>query len=158
VSSGGAQAAPYRRLHQLRGTLWTVLLLLALQFVLGMALNLWVPLSLPSGYSQVASVLASNGLVSAHAVVAVLLIILSAMALLLARGLGLPRMRALSGILILTLVLTSMMGYSFVESQSNAFSFAMALGFILALLESVMLLHLTYHEVSAHPRPGALPA
>jgi hypothetical protein len=142
-----------RRLRGVRGLLWSLLGLLAVEFALGMGVNLFLILSLPSGYPGVIGVIASSPLLSAHALLAFLLLILSVI-LCVRTGSPMPaRRRGLSIALAVTLVGTIFAGYSFVESQSNALSYGMALGFIVALLLVVALLHMAYQPGQIRPSP-----
>jgi hypothetical protein len=150
-------AAVDRRLRRVRGIVWSLLGLLAVEFALGMGVNLFVTLTLPTGYPGVLGVIGSSPLLSAHAALAFLLLLLSAV--LIARS-GSPLsglLRRLGILLAVTLVATIFVGYSFVESQSNALSYGMALGFITALLLVVALLHIAYQPGRALadvPRPS----
>lgn len=151
TNDGPIGTAAVRRLRGVRGLMWSLLGLLAVEFALGMGVNLFVPLSLPQGYPGVIGVIGSSPLLSAHTLLALLLLVDSA--ILSARtGSPLPaRLRPLSILLTVTLLGTIFLGYSFVESQANVLSYGMALGFITALLLVVSLLHTAYS-------PGSAPA
>ena len=143
-----------RSLRRVRGLMWSLLGLLAVEFALGMGANLFVVLSLPTGYPGVMGVIASSPLLSAHAFLAFLLLILSVM-LSVSTGSPLPaRARGLSILLAVTLLATIFFGYSFVESQSDALSYGMAMGFITALLLVVVLLQTAYQQNRALAMPG----
>ena len=135
-----------RRVRRVRRILWALLGLLAIEFALGMAVNLFVSLSLPSGYPELLSVIESSGILSAHTVVAILLLFGSVVLCTQTGKPFLARVRGLSVLLTVTLVGTIFMGYSFVESQSNAFSYGMAMGFLVAFLLVVGLIHSVYEK------------
>jgi len=143
-----------RRLRRVRGLLWTLLGLLAVEFALGMGVNLFVSLTLPAGYPGVLRVIGSSPLLSAHATLAFLLLVLSAILFAWSGGPLPARVRELAALLVVTLVGTVLVGYSFVESQSNALSYGMAMGFISALLILVALVHMAYSpgRVQASPQ------
>jgi uncharacterized membrane protein len=142
-----------RRLRRVRGLLWSLLGLLAVEFALGMGVNLFVTLTLPAGYPGVLGVIGSSPLLSAHAAIAFLLLILSAVLIAWSGSPLSGRLRGLGIVLAVTLVATIFVGYSFVESQSNALSYGMALGFITALLLVVALVHLAYRPGRAQSPP-----
>jgi cytochrome bd-type quinol oxidase subunit 2 len=153
TSTGYPESGVERRVRRVRRILWALLGLLAVEFALGMAVNLFVSLSLPSGYPEVLSVIESSGVLSAHAVVAVL-VLFGSVVLCTQTGKPFPaRVRGLSVLLAVTIVGTIFMGYSFVESQSNAFSYGMAMGFLVAFLLVVGLVHSVHEMGRRAPTP-----
>lgn len=153
TSAAYPESGVERRVRRVRRIVWALLGLLAVEFALGMAVNLFVSLSLPSGYPEVLSVIESSGVLSAHTVVAVL-VLFGSVVLCTQTGKPFPtRVRGLSVLLAVTIVGTIFMGYSFVELQSNAFSYGMAMGFLVAFLLVVGLVH-SVHEMG---RPALTP-
>lgn len=120
-----------------------------MEFALGIGINLFISVSLPAGYPEVIGVILSTPLLSAHALLALLLLILSVILSARTGGTLPARLRALGVLLTVTLVGTIFVGYSFVESQSNMLSYGTALGFITALLLVVSLLPTAYQPARA---------
>lgn len=126
---------------------WPILGLLAVQFLLGMGLNLYVVL--PSG--SVGAILASSPVLILHVLVALFLIGISARALLLAWRLRARRALAGGILALLSALVATGAGVSFTFGTGGAgASYAMSIGFVGMLIGAAAL-------VPGFPRPGENP-
>lgn len=120
------------RRRRLDRALNNILLVVAVQFALGIWLNLFG--SFPRGSSSLVSAItdAANPILVAHIVVGILLLLAAISVLVLSRRDPFRRLRALSVAGIVAMVVTGFFGLSFVYSgySNNVASFAMALGFV----------------------------
>lgn len=137
---GGAGAVRIGRVHSL---LWMVLGLMFLQGVLGIYLNLFVPLTAPSDPNAVFPIVFGNPILTVHFLNALLLVALAATLLAISGGMGVKWLRPGSALLLLAFVVASYSGYHFVGSEDNVYSFAMEMGFFGAMGLTVLLIHRT---------------
>lgn len=111
--------------------------LLAIEFLLGMALALFV--SLPMGAGVVA-VLTSSPVLDLHILLAVFLIGISARATALARGRSERTLLSASGLALASSLVATAAGWSFAfDGQAPVASFVMSLGFLGVLLGAFVL-------------------
>ncbi len=129
-----------------------MLALLVAEFLLGMALNLWV--ALPSG-DGVGALLTSPVLL-AHVALAVLLVGISARAVVIARRLDHREAIGASSLALLSAILASVAGWAFTfGGQSAGEAYAMAAGFAGVLVGAFLLLGLRGRLGPTSPRGGA---
>jgi hypothetical protein len=111
--------------------------LLAIEFLLGMALALFV--SLPSG-SGVVAILTSTPVLDLHILFAVFLIGISARAIVLSRGQGERTLLYASVLAFVSSLVATAAGWSFAfDGQAPDASFVMSLGFLGVLLGAFVL-------------------
>jgi hypothetical protein len=132
--------------------------LLVVENALGIYVNLFVSLALPSSIANVFPVLFSNTVLIAHGVVAALLIAASAILIVLTGRTGDPSLRYLAIAALLVLALTSYLGYHFVATQENLYSFGMEMGFLAVLLLQMAVLARVATRGSAGNGPAPSPA
>lgn len=127
VRPPGAEGAARRNL--VRGG-WVFFGMLLVQNVLGMGLNLYVALPSSFEYTQLFT---TAPLLTAHIVLAFLLLIGAAFSVLRARTAGVPGVFGLS-VLVLVFVLVAVQeGFGFVFTGNLAFSYGMDVAFVLAV-------------------------
>jgi hypothetical protein len=113
-------------------------ILLAIQFLLGMTLNLFV--ALPSG-GGAGSILVSDPVLLLHLGVGILLLGLAGRALAMALPLHRPRLVAVTALGLTSVVVAFLSGLSFMSGgQSAGASFVMSAGFAGAFLAAALLL------------------
>jgi hypothetical protein len=148
----GASPGPVLRLGMLGPPL---LLLVVLEFLLGMALNLFG--SLPTGSPL--AVLEASPLLDVHVVFGILLLGIAANALRLAVGTRLPRAVLVTALGLASGVAAFGAGMAFAfGSQSAAASYAMSVGFVGLLLEAGYLLRLRPTQGPSVPTPSGSPS
>ena len=107
-------------------------MLLGIQFLLGMYINLYV--ALPMGTHSFAGYITENGVLAAHIIIAFLIVVFDFFAFFMAIHARIGNKYILSVLLsLVSIVIAGISGMLFVMGgQSNAYSFAMALFFLLA--------------------------
>lgn len=129
--------------------------LLLVQNALGLYLNLYVTLARPAGIGSVFPVLVSNPVLIAHGVNAMALL---GLAILLAVVGGRARagrtVRGLGLASILALAVTAYLGYHFVATQENGYSFGMELGYLSALALQAAILYRVRPDRDPPPGPA----
>lgn len=107
-------------------------MLLGIQFLLGMYINLYV--SLPTGTNSFAGYITENGVVAAHIFLAFLIVIMDFFAFFMAIHARIGDRYILSVLLsLISIVIAGVSGMLFMMGgQNNAYSFIMALFFLLA--------------------------
>lgn len=119
----------YDRLSRSLGLLT---MLLGIQFIIGMYINLYV--TLPSGTHSFASYMLSNGFLSAHILIAFLIVLVNFMAFFMAIHARIGNMYILSVMLsLVSVVLAGVMGMLFLMGgHLNIYSYLMAFFFLLS--------------------------
>ena len=107
-------------------------MLLGIQFLLGMYINLYV--ALPAGTTSFAGYITENWVLAAHIAIAFLIVVFDFFAFFMAIHARIGNMYILSVLLsLVSIVIAGISGMLFVMGgQNNAYSFAMALFFLLA--------------------------
>lgn len=121
------------RLVGVRKALWAVLGLMILQGVLGIYVNLFSSLPVPSDPNAVFPIVFSTPVLAAHFLNALALIGLSAYLVWSAGRVRVPGLRFWSAMLLVAFFAATYSGYHFTGTQNNDYSFAMELGFLAAL-------------------------
>lgn len=147
--SADAAAVARRRVTRLAGSMVG---LLVVQNALGIYVNLFVNLAIPSSIATVFPVIFSNPVLIVHGLVAWLLIGAAAAEIAVGGRTGDRWIRPLAIAAVLVLALTAYLGYHFVATQDNAYSFGMEMGFLTVLLLNVAILA---RVARAEPEPAA---
>lgn len=134
--------SPAATRRELQRGLVIILGVLVLQNALGVYVNLFVTLSVPANLGAVFPVIFSNPILILHAVVALVLIAGSIRFLLVRTAIVGVRFRQVAGVMLAVVAVTSYMGYHFVGTQENIYSFAMEMGFLATLVLALYLRHL----------------
>ncbi|MCL4337457.1 MAG: hypothetical protein M1129_04020 [Candidatus Thermoplasmatota archaeon] len=119
----------YQRLSMFLGILT---MLLGIQFLIGMYINLYI--ALPVGTHSFAGYITENGIVAAHIFMAFLIVVLDFFAFFMAIHARIGNLYILSVLLsLVSIVISGISGMIFLMGgQNNAYSFAMAVFFLLA--------------------------
>lgn len=147
VSASTAAASPPRPRFRSRIApwAWSVLVLLLLQNVIGIYLNLFVPL--PQG-PDVLSLMAAYSILAAHVVAGILLLVSTGVVLLLAGRTHRPSLWAPALAALLFTFTAFESGIEFViGGQDDAFSFLMELAFLGVVAADVLVLY----QATRHP-------
>ncbi len=116
----------------LRGLAILVIGLLVIQFVLGMVTNLYVQFPGADQPGQSWAVMRSQAPAAAHIVIGVLLLVSAVIFVIRAARKDNRRWLASSGVGLIAIIVAIYGGVTFVSSQVNAYSLAMALAFLVA--------------------------
>lgn len=113
-------------------TLGMLTMLLGIQFLLGMYINLYI--TLPAATHSFAGYITANGVVAAHIFLAFIIVVFDFFAFFMAIHARIGNMYILSLLLsLVSIVISGVSGMIFLMGgQSNTYSFAMALFFLLA--------------------------
>jgi hypothetical protein len=141
----------------LRRTTVGLIVLLAAQNAFGIFLTLYVSVNDPSQYAGVVPAMFASAAGALHAIGAALILVNTITLVVLAWPSRDPMLRALTGLTVVLSVLTSYLGYHFVVTQDNAYSFGMEMGFLALVLTAVGLLMATAASRGPGPEDGILP-
>lgn len=146
MTAGGGFSRPSRSPAAVRREIQRGLVLLlgvlVLQNALGVYVNLFVTLSLPANLGTVFPVIFSNPILILHALAALVLVAGSIRFLVARTAIVGVRFRQVAAVMLVVVAVTSYMGYHFVGTQENVYSFAMEMGFLATLVLALYLRHL----------------